>query len=176
MEKRKYDLVYDYLDNLYSEELLELWNEYCESIYNDDDKIWELTDDFLDETFSSPSDLAQNVDWDDFRYTDDYCTFDGYGKLVSFDYLSDHIDIAFMVEWYAEEYEDTCVEEIWVDLLEDLEAEAFKKAQEMWNNTGCNADDLWDICQEVADDYEVDADELYNKVWDAETYNEEYDD
>lgn len=174
MEERKFDLVYDYLDNLRSEDLLELWNEYCESTYNDD-KVWELTDDFLDETFSSPSDLAQNVDWDEFRYTDDYCKFDGYGKLVSYDYLSDCIDIGEMVEWYAEEYNDTCVNEIWADLLEELEAEAFEKAYEMWNNVGCNADELWDICRDVADDYEVDADELYDKVWEAETYNEEYD-
>lgn len=175
MEERKYDLVYDYLDNLYGEELLNLWNEYCESTYNDDDKIYELTDYFLDETFRSPSVFAENVDWDDFCYNDDYCKFDGYGKLISFDYLSDHIEIGDMVEWYTEEYNDTCVNEIWADLFEELEAEAFEKAYEMWNNTGCNADELWDICQDVANDYEVDADELYDKVWEAETYNEEYD-
>lgn len=54
------------------------------------------------------------------------------------------------------------------DLLEELEAEAFEKAYEMWNNTGCNADDLWDICQDVADDYGVDPDELYDKVMEEE--------
>lgn len=172
MEERKFDLVYNYLDNLRADELLNLWNEYCESTYNDDDKIWELTDDFLDETFSSPSDFAQNVDWDEFRYTDDYVKFDGYGKLVSFDYLSDHIEIGDMVEWYMEEYSDVCESEIWVELLEELEAEAFEKAYEMWNNTGCNADDLWDICQDVADDYGVDADELYDQIMESENNDE----
>lgn len=46
--------------------------------------------------------------------------------------------------------------------------EAYEEAYEIWNNSGSDEDELYGICQEVADKYEVDADVIYNNIMQVE--------
>ena len=166
--------VQDYLNDMFGEDILSYWNEYCEDTNNCDDYIHELTDDFLNDNFGSPADLAQVISGE-FYYHDDYVKYDNYGHLVSFDNVWDEIYIdTYFVDWFLENYLDICKEEIWD--LDELEAEAYEEAYELWNNSGCNIDALYSICVEVADNYadaQLDPDELYDKIMEAENEEEE---
>lgn len=46
--------------------------------------------------------------------------------------------------------------------------EAYEEAYEIWNNSGSDENDLYGICQDVAEKYEVDADVIYNNIMQVE--------
>ena len=50
---------------------------------------------------------------------------------------------------------------------------AYEEAYEIWNNSGSYEEDLMKICSDVADNYGVDADELYEKIMDSENDDDE---
>lgn len=69
-------------------ELVQLNNEYCESINAMDSFIYSNDDDFLETYFIKPSDLARAICYGDYRYMDNWVTFNGYGNLESFAYMN----------------------------------------------------------------------------------------
>lgn len=68
-----------------------------------DDEIFENTEDFLDENFSSPSEAVRAATYGDYRYTDDYVWFNGLANLESSDYDLPFEDVNTLAEWFIEE-------------------------------------------------------------------------
>ena len=93
------------LEELDDEELVEMWNEFCENrnggcegicanrIYNMDE-----LDDVLGKMW--PSDLLDTIDFNRFSECDSYFGYNGYGYIESFDTPYDVIDEEALLEWY----------------------------------------------------------------------------
>jgi hypothetical protein len=87
-------------------DLVMLNNEYCESINGMDSFIYSNDDNFLEDYFNTKSDLARAIFYGDYRYMDNWVTFNGYGNLESFNYM-DTDKLCERVEVMAEYIVDT---------------------------------------------------------------------
>ena len=96
MEKRK--KLVDYINDMKTEEIVELHNSYCEAAGYEDDRIYSMYE--LDEILEgrTPTDILSMGFYGDFRPQHDFFWFNGYGNLKSADYIADMpifaIDIA----------------------------------------------------------------------------------
>lgn len=92
----------DELEELDDEELVEMWNDYCENnrggegisankIYNMDE-----IDDVLGKMY--PTDLFDTIDFNRFSEGDSYFRYNDYGYIESFDAPYDVIDVEALVE------------------------------------------------------------------------------
>lgn len=93
----------DKLEELNDEELVELWNKFCENNNMFDDTIYPM--DELDEVVGKlyPTDLFDTIDFNRFNEGDSYFGYNGYGYIVSFDTPYDVIDVEALVEYLNEE-------------------------------------------------------------------------
>lgn len=168
IQERKQEVVKDYLENLYTEDLVAIWNEYCDKAGYSDDYIYENGSGFLDEMFSCPSDAVNAVFYGEYSINDTYVKFDGYGNLASSDWADEWVDFDDLSEWYMDYYEEECLD-LYEELFKEFEAEIMDEVTSQFNNLEVDEvddleDALWDICQSVGDDYECDLDELYQKA------------
>ena len=56
----------------------------------------------------------------------------------------------------------------------DIFDKAYEEAYTVWNNAGSVEDDLYKVCSDVAENYGVDADKLYNKIKEEEKSNNQW--
>lgn len=99
--------VREQIEGLTEGEQVAIWNEYCENVNCFDDEILEndLDELLVDRT---PSEVWNSIS-SDYHDSDNYCTFNGYGLLVSYSYLDDSyspFDIEALVDWIVDN-EDT---------------------------------------------------------------------
>ena len=87
-------------NELTNAEKIALFNEYA-SEHDADDMIFDFTDDFLNEYFSTPADAARAVHFGRVNWGDDYVRFNGYGNLTT------------MSEYEAAEFADMFTREIY---------------------------------------------------------------
>lgn len=173
------------LDDLSDDEKLDLYNRYCE--YNDDPEsmIYPNDDDFLETMFgTNVNDVARAVYYGDYKYTDKYIKFDGYGNLQtyyeSYDALEDNFVDSEMVDFILEN-EDTDFNDLYIDYIDNILNEAKesmskeefsnilkeyttkemqKKYPEVCDNIDCNYSDFildekdTDKSKEIDDDFE----------------------
>lgn len=79
--------IIDIIENMDMHELITLNNEYCNSINAYDDEVRINDDDFLMTFFDNDlSGLARAICYGDYRYSDNFVRFNGYGNLESFNY------------------------------------------------------------------------------------------
>lgn len=104
------ELAQEAFGNLGTAEIVELWNEYCESPEgNIDDCVFNM-ENFDDHMYDlKPSDIARRIHFGEFSPVDDYFYYDGYANLRSgnfANYLLDRwgTDLPIypeeMIEWY----------------------------------------------------------------------------
>lgn len=113
------DLEYQ-LETLSNSDLVWAWYIRCDLLQCMDDCIYTMED--LNEIYHSvePLEIASRIFYGDFCPNHDFFTFDGYGNLVSFDFLSGFIDCKdFALE--ISENEELAAELAESELL-DLEA------------------------------------------------------
>lgn len=82
------------ISNMSSGEMFELINTFCIDANYQDDMIFELQDDVINEMLEgkSPIEIIRLTAYGEFNYTHDYFRFDGYGNLESLPYLdSNHL-------------------------------------------------------------------------------------
>ena len=86
MEKRK--KLVDYINDMKTEEIVELHNSYCEAAGYEDDRIYSMWD--LDEILDgrTPFDILSRSFHGDFNPHHSFFWFNGYGNMESADYLS----------------------------------------------------------------------------------------
>lgn len=104
--------IKEYLNNLDDNELLSLHREFLEDMQYCDDEIYDM--DEFDEIMGNetPWDIARKCFYGDFCPNHAYFKFNGYGNLISTDYLTEWIDLDNLIEWLI----DTDHE-----ILEDIE-------------------------------------------------------
>ena len=127
-----------------------------------DDEDEEINEDILlpkateDETFNASQKLKDDEDEESERISE---SMDALIKSIL-----ENADAKSEQEIYAEEISE--------DADTNKFDEAYDEAYDIWNNAGSYEDDLMKVCSDVADKYGVDADELYKKIQDAESFDE----
>ena len=102
-----YEQIMETLEGMNTKELVEIHNKYCDA-YNDMDNIIYENDDYFLETYfmERPADLARSIQYGDYRYSDDYVQFNGYGNLDSFNYTDGHVFLSDIANYVADLDED----------------------------------------------------------------------
>lgn len=158
IRERKLGWVEDYLSGMHDDQLVQEWNNYqnaiCgnEQIYNNDEA-------FFNEYFENAFDAIKAISFGEYKYADAYVKFDGYGNLESLAYVDSGIDFDDLAEWYLDN--EDC-EDILAELYEELENEAVRKALNLYSDNATL--DLFALCCDIADEFELDADELFDTV------------
>ena len=99
------DLINDMDDN----ELITLNNEYCESANIYDSEIFANDDEFFEIFFDNNTLRAiQATQFGDYRYHDNWVTFNGYGNLDSFNSVINNLveSISVMAEYIFDTFQD----------------------------------------------------------------------
>ena len=102
-----YEQIMETLEGMNTKELVEIHNKYCDA-YNDMDNVIYENDDYFLETYfmERPAELARSIQYGDYRYSDDYVQFDGYGNLDSFNYTDGHVFLSDIANYVADLDED----------------------------------------------------------------------
>ena len=88
-EMEKKQKLVDYINDMKTEEIVELHNSYCEAAGYEDDRIYSMYE--LDELLEgrTPTDILSMCFYGDFRPQHAFFWFNGYGNLESADYIAD---------------------------------------------------------------------------------------
>ena len=92
--KNNYESVLEYLNELSNSELVSIHNEYCQSINDSDNEIFDNNESFFEDHFSSISEAVRAASYGDFQFNHDYVKFDGYANLQSFNDPSGEVDLS----------------------------------------------------------------------------------
>jgi hypothetical protein len=100
--------IIDVIETMTSAELLELNNRYCSEFGYEND-IYYNDEKFFNTFFEGrPMEVARSIHYGDYRFMDDFVTFNGYGNLVTFNSIdNDNLvdSIITMAENIAERIE-----------------------------------------------------------------------
>lgn len=98
--------VIEQLTDLAEYELIAIHNVYCEVNNDSYSHIIDNDDEAIDSMFDSPSEAMRAASFGDYNHSHNYFILDGYGNLVSFNYVSDDnspIDIEELAQWLISE-------------------------------------------------------------------------
>lgn len=125
--------VIEQLNNLEDYEIIAIHNDYCEVnndsynhiIDNDDDEA-------IDNLFNTPSAAIIAASFGDYNHSHDYFILNGYGNLVSFNYITDDkymltkLGNFLMVDLDNDSYEDNVY-----DVMTELNNYSYEQIQEI---------------------------------------------
>lgn len=97
--------IIEIINSMDNYELVTLNNEYCQSADYYDSEIFENDEDFFTTFFANDTLKAiQATQFGDYRYHDNWVTFNGYGNLNSFNAVEDNLCelVPTMAEYIAE--------------------------------------------------------------------------
>ena len=158
------------IENMVSDDVVNMWNEYCESHNYMDDYVFPM--DYFDEEFrdTAPSTLASMIVYGGyFHVNDNYFYYDGYGNIRSFDYYDEYespIDVDALCGWLLDMAEGGQVEELVATEIADwinrnFDNDGSEDIDEMilfiYNNA---SDEKIKQFEHIFDDY-IDMDELH---------------
>ena len=160
------DKIKEAITDLDNDDMVALWNEYCEANNYYDDYI-ENND--IDELFygCKPSEVLNKIDTNKYNQDDNYCAVDGWGEYVSFDYADDDdspFDLDSLAQWVYDN-EDGCGYLDEDDLTDHLDAINF--VDEFFDDDDVDA---------FIEDNGIDVDEHANKYDAVKDYLEQYGD
>ena len=96
------ELLREYFESLSNDELMNLWNDYCqdncyddEVFYNDEEFLNMFSDDILG--------LLQKVEYGSYSSNDNYITLNGNGNFETSNYITDLICINDLVSYYIDD-------------------------------------------------------------------------
>ena len=88
------EAVMEYLNELDNNELVNIWNEHCQSAGSSDDEIYSNDDEFFNIYFEGRViEAVRAVAYGEYNYSHDWVIFNGYGNLESFNNPESHIDL-----------------------------------------------------------------------------------
>ena len=100
------DQIIEIINNMTSDQLVELNNKYCQELNYDSGEIYINDEDFFNTFFGdNPMEVARSTFYGDYNFSHDYVIFNGYGNLVTFNYM-DTDRLVDSVETMAEEIAD----------------------------------------------------------------------
>lgn len=140
--KKIIDAIMNALKSMEDDELVSVWNEYCDAANYFDDKIYSM--DELDELYqgSEPSELLRRAfyghdqfgDDSEFNPNRDYFTFNGYGNLISIEsvgwngyanrFMFDGFDEDALAEYIADNrttFDNDTLEDVFAEVVEGME-------------------------------------------------------
>lgn len=98
--------VIEQLNNLSTDEIIVIHNDYCEVNNDSYSHIIDNDDEVIDSMFNTPSEAIRAASFGDYNHSHDYFILNGYGNLVSFNYtLDDNCPITFseLAQWLISE-------------------------------------------------------------------------
>jgi hypothetical protein len=101
--------IIELINDMDNNELVMLNNEYCQSANYSDSEIFENDEDFFQVFFDNDTLRAiQATQFGDYRYHDNWVTFNGYGNLDSFNNVIDNLCelIPTMAEYIFDTFQD----------------------------------------------------------------------
>jgi hypothetical protein len=115
------ELIVNFINEMTTEELVQLNNEYCQSANYSDSEIYENDEEFFNLHFENrPFEVARASFYGDYNFSHDYVRFNGYGNLESLNYFeaSDLVETVQNIAEYANDNRDD-FSSIDFDSLED---------------------------------------------------------
>lgn len=114
----KLDRIVEVLENMQNDEIVDIWNRYCEDCNYYDDRIEYMSD--LDELVCAmkPMDIINTFCDSAFNVNDDYFWFNGCGNPVSSDNPFDQVSVYDLSRYIVSYEEDFGYPEI-AEILED---------------------------------------------------------
>lgn len=98
--------IIEIINNMTSDQLVELNNKYCQELNYDSDEIYINDEDFFNMFFGDdPMEAVRAASYGDYNFSHDYVFFNGYGNLVTFNKM-DTDRLVDSVETMAEEIAD----------------------------------------------------------------------
>jgi len=89
------EAITEYLNELSTDDLVAIHNEYCQSCNYSDDEIFNNDEDFFTTYFeNNVLGAVRACSYGEFQYSHDYVKFNGYGNLDSFNNPTEYVDIA----------------------------------------------------------------------------------
>lgn len=143
------------------EAIRRIWNKYCNE-ENPDDYIYDNDEYELSQMFSGSSavsDALRAACYGEYKFTDAYVIFNGYGNLVSFgeSELDEHIDFDNLADFLIDEADEDDKQEFIDDNIDELE-DAFREYYQVQTT---------DIYEDSLDDYNLlddDWDEIIEEI------------
>lgn len=95
--------IMDFLVNeIDGDELMDLWNEYCDFYEYYDDRVFYNDEDTLQMICDSYMSVAQRITYGNYNYSHEYLKLNGYANFESADYVDYLINVDDLAEWLHE--------------------------------------------------------------------------
>ena len=92
--KNNLESVISYINDLDNNDTIQLHNTYCQENNYSDDEIYTNDEEFFNMFFEGKViEAVRAVSYGEYKYSDKYVKFNGYGNLESFNNYENHIDI-----------------------------------------------------------------------------------
>lgn len=108
--KTKIEAIINTINEMDSQELVELNNTYCQSANYSDSEIYLNDEEFFEVFFNGKVlEAVRAVSYGDYNYSHEWVKFNGYGNLESFNYMEakDLVEaVSTMAEYIADNEED----------------------------------------------------------------------
>jgi hypothetical protein len=91
--KKTHEAIIEYLEGLNNSELMQVHNEYCENMQYDEDRVYENSEDFLEENFATKLDAVRAATYGEYDFRHDYAIVNGNGNIETSNDVSDFVDI-----------------------------------------------------------------------------------
>lgn len=94
----------EFKSELTTDELVELWNEYCEEHREYDQILNYFDEDTINQFFATPYDALRASPFGEVSFNHEYFMFDGYGNIRTMSGLAIHNDLYWedVKEWWEE--------------------------------------------------------------------------
>lgn len=104
--------IIEVLENLSDDDVMDIWNDELYP-YDNNEHVFEMSEinDILSINYT-PLEIIEMVQNGKFCICDDYFAFDDYGNLISFNDISDKIDLYAIADYAINMEEDFCNDEI----------------------------------------------------------------
>lgn len=113
--------IIDIINDMNEAELIQLNNEYCEAINDNDGQIYDNDEHFFATYFGNDTiGAVRAVSYGSYNYSHNYVKFNGYGNLESFSYFTAD-DLCENVETMAEYIADNLHDFYQFDNIEEIE-------------------------------------------------------
>jgi hypothetical protein len=99
IENIKNDLV----NEIHDDELMEIWNDYCDDVGFHDDRVYYNDDDTLQMICGDYMSVAQKITYGNYNYAHEFLTLNGYANFETSDYVEYLIDLDDLAEWIIEQ-------------------------------------------------------------------------
>lgn len=89
------EAITDYLKELSNNDLVNIHNEYCRENSYSDNEIYNNDEEFFNMFFENKVlEAVRAISYGEYKYTDEYVIFSGYGNIESFNNPDEHVDIS----------------------------------------------------------------------------------